>query len=110
MAWWIMVLRILLLFAIGIAVNTLVSADPESATLIQETITAAAVLNELIAVVLAKVGFTKTGEIGKAENEEKDSSVSASTRTSSSHGRKSYRLLFLFSFGKVTKHYRRKRK
>ena len=69
----------------GIAVNTLVRADPESATLIQGTITAAAVINELIAVVLAKVGFTEAGEIGKAESEEKDSSVSASTKASTSY-------------------------
>ena len=67
-----------------IAVNTLASADPESVTLIQGTIRAASVLNERIVVALAKVGFTKAGETGKAENEEKDSSVSASIAALSS--------------------------
>lgn len=45
----------------GIAVSSLSSSDPSSASLIQGTITAAAVINELIAVILAKVGFTKAG-------------------------------------------------
>lgn len=50
----------------GIAVSTLSSADPDSAALIQGTIVAAAIINEVIAVILAKVAFTKAGEIGKA--------------------------------------------
>ena len=50
----------------GIAVSTIQSADPESAAIIQGTIVAAAIINEIIAVILAKVAFTKSGEIGKA--------------------------------------------
>lgn len=50
----------------GIAVSTLSAADPESASLIQGTIVAAAIINEIIAVILAKVAFAKAGEIGKA--------------------------------------------
>lgn len=50
----------------GIAVSTLSGADPEGAEIIQGTIVAAAIINELIAVILSKVAFTKAGEIGKA--------------------------------------------
>lgn len=50
----------------GIAVSTIQSADPESAAIIQGTIVAAAIINEIIAVILAKVAFTKSREIGKA--------------------------------------------
>jgi Kef-type K+ transport system membrane component KefB len=50
----------------GIAVNSIKAADPTSASLIQGTIVAAAIINEFIAVILAKVGFTKAGELGKA--------------------------------------------
>ena len=53
-----------LVFA-GIALKTLTTADPESATLLQGTIAAAAILNEIIAAVLAKIGFTKAGELGQ---------------------------------------------
>lgn len=67
----------------GIAVSTLASSDPQSATLIQGTITAAAVLNELLAVVLAKVGFTKAGEIGMAEKSNNE--VSSLQEKTSSH-------------------------
>jgi Kef-type K+ transport system membrane component KefB len=47
----------------GIAVSTIQSVDPESAAIIQGTIVAAAIINEIIAVILAKVAFTKSGEI-----------------------------------------------
>lgn len=50
----------------GIAVSSIKAADPASATLIQGTIVAAAIINEFIAVILAKVAFTKAGELGKA--------------------------------------------
>lgn len=50
----------------GIAVSTIQGFDPASATIIQGTIVAAAIINEIIAVVLAKVAFKKSGEIGKA--------------------------------------------
>ena len=42
-------------------------ADPSSAVIIQGTIVAAAIINEIIAVILAKIAFIKAGEIGKAE-------------------------------------------
>lgn len=49
----------------GLAVNVLIGPDPESATIIQGTITAA-VINEIIAVFLAKQAFKATGEIDGA--------------------------------------------
>ncbi|MFA6755477.1 MAG: cation:proton antiporter [Bacilli bacterium] len=49
----------------GIAVNTISSVDPTSATIIQGTIVAAAIINEIIAVILAKVAFAKAGELNK---------------------------------------------
>jgi Kef-type K+ transport system membrane component KefB len=51
----------------GIAVSTVQAADPEAAEIIQGTIVAAAIINEIIAVILAKVGFKAAGELGKAE-------------------------------------------
>lgn len=47
----------------GLAVNVLIGPDPESATIIQGTIAAAAVINEIIAVFLAKQGFKLAGEL-----------------------------------------------
>lgn len=47
----------------GIAVNTLISTDPNCAQLIQGTIAAAAIINEIIAVIVAKKGFEWAGEI-----------------------------------------------
>lgn len=47
----------------GIAVNTLIEPAPEYAHIIQGTIAAAAVINEIIAVILARYGFRKAGEI-----------------------------------------------
>lgn len=47
----------------GIAVNTLIVADPNSATIIQGSITAAAIINEIIAVILAKQAFKWAKEI-----------------------------------------------
>ena len=49
----------------GIAVSVLSGADPKSAEIIQGTIAAAAVLNEIIAVIAAKKGFELSGEFGK---------------------------------------------
>lgn len=52
----------------GIAVNTLTQSAPEYAEIIQGTIAAAAVINEVIAVILAKQGFKLAGELdGKRE-------------------------------------------
>lgn len=53
----------------GIAVSILASSAPECAGIIQGTIAAAAVLNELIAVVVAKKGFEWAGEMQKANKE-----------------------------------------
>lgn len=47
----------------GIAVSTLVSFAPAEANIIQGTIAAAAVINEVIAVLLAKKGFEWAGEL-----------------------------------------------
>lgn len=47
----------------GIAVSTLISVAPECAQIIQGTIAAAAVINEIIAVIMAKKGFEWAGEI-----------------------------------------------
>ncbi|MDB8553551.1 cation:proton antiporter [Turicibacter sanguinis] len=47
----------------GIAVNTLIKPAPEYAQIIQGTIAAAAVINEIIAVILAKQGFKLAGEL-----------------------------------------------
>ena len=47
----------------GIAVNTLAPIDPSLATVLSGTIAAAAIINEIIAVILAKFAFKKAGEI-----------------------------------------------
>ena len=47
----------------GIAVSTLSGASDGSAQIIQGTIAAAAVINEIIAVIAAKKGFELAGEI-----------------------------------------------
>ncbi|WP_308780753.1 cation:proton antiporter [uncultured Clostridium sp.] len=49
----------------GIAVSVLSGPDPKSAEIIQGTIAAAAVVNEVIAVIVAKKGFEWAGEFGK---------------------------------------------
>lgn len=46
----------------GIAVSTLSSFDPNSATIVQGTIAAAAVINEVIAVIISKKAFEWAGE------------------------------------------------
>ncbi len=50
----------------GIAVSVLDTAAPECAAILQGTIAAAAVINEIIAVFMAKKGFEYSGEINKA--------------------------------------------
>ena len=49
----------------GIAVSILVNPAPECAQIVQGTIAAAAVINEIIAVVMAKKGFEWAGEMQK---------------------------------------------
>lgn len=51
----------------GIAVSVLQGPAPECAQIIQGTIAAAAVINEIIAVFMAKKGFAWAGELHKAE-------------------------------------------
>lgn len=51
----------------GIAVSILSGPAPESAKIIQGTIAAAAVINEIIAVIVAKKGFEWAGEFEKSE-------------------------------------------
>ena len=53
----------------GIAVSVLTGADPDSARIIQGTIAAAAVINEIIAVVAAKKGFEWAGELRPEQRE-----------------------------------------
>jgi len=50
----------------GIAVETLIGPAPEYAQIIQGTIAAAAVINEIFAVILAKQGFKYAGELGQS--------------------------------------------
>lgn len=49
----------------GIAVSVLSGPDPDSAKIIQGTIAATAVINEIIAVIAAKKGFEWAGELGE---------------------------------------------
>lgn len=49
----------------GIAVSTLASSAPECAQIIQGTIAAAAVINEVLAVMIAKKGFEWAGEMNE---------------------------------------------
>ncbi|MFQ7078085.1 MAG: cation:proton antiporter [Christensenellaceae bacterium] len=51
----------------GIAASTLAGFAPELASVIQGTIVAAAIINELIAVIVAKFAFKWAGEIGPSE-------------------------------------------
>lgn len=51
----------------GIAVSVLSSSAPESAKILQGTIAAAAVINEIIAVIVAKKAFQWAGELGQKE-------------------------------------------
>ena len=54
----------------GIAVSVLTGPAPECAKIIQGTIAAAAVINEIIAVIAAKKGFEWAGEFHKGENKD----------------------------------------
>lgn len=54
----------------GIVVSVLMEPDPKSAQIVQGTIAAAAVINEIIAVFMAKKGFEWAGELNKAERKE----------------------------------------
>ena len=68
--------RVSLIFT-GISVNNLIKPSPEYAQIIQGTIAAAAVINEILAVLLAKQGFKLAGElnVGVSKDEDVDSKV-----------------------------------
>lgn len=53
----------------GIVVSVLMKPDPESAKIVQGTVAAAAVINEIIAVFMAKKGFEWAGELHRAGKE-----------------------------------------
>ena len=53
----------------GIVVSVLATPAPECAKIIQGTIAAAAVINEVIAVIVAKKGFEWAGEFGKKDQD-----------------------------------------
>ncbi|MCI6987675.1 MAG: hypothetical protein MR906_06720, partial [Clostridium sp.] len=53
----------------GIAVTTLNSIEPSLAAIVSGTIVAAAIINEIIAVIIAKFAFKWTGEIKDIHNE-----------------------------------------
>lgn len=61
----------------GIAVSVLDGPAPEYASVIQGTIAAAAVINEIIAVYMAKKGFEWAGELHKAEGGNADDAKGA---------------------------------
>lgn len=58
----------------GISVSVLAGPVPECAEIIQGTIAAAAVINEIIAVFMARKGFEWAGELGKAGQTDKTNS------------------------------------
>ena len=53
----------------GISVSILSGPAPECASIIQGTIAAAAVINEIIAVFMAKKGFEWAGELHQAKED-----------------------------------------
>lgn len=67
----------------GIAVSVLTGPAPECAKIIQGTIAAAAVINEIIAVIAAKKGFEWAGELHKGEMDEENTEEGSSALTSS---------------------------
>lgn len=70
----------------GIAASTLMSIDSSLATIVSGTIVAAAIINEIIAVILAKFAFKKAGEITletePTQNQPISKNVELSTKTS----------------------------
>lgn len=56
----------------GIAVNTFLTIDPSLSAVLSGTIVAAAIINEIVAVILAKVAFKKSGEITPDEEKGQD--------------------------------------
>lgn len=83
----------------GIAVSVLSTPAPEYAEIIQGTIAAAAVINEIIAVIMAKKGFEWAGEFDKentlesSNNENDEPIIITISRQHGSGGRQIGRLL-----------------
>lgn len=61
----------------GVAVSVLSGAAPDCAELLQGTIAAAAVINEIIAVFMARKGFEWAGELGQAGKNNQHEELSA---------------------------------
>lgn len=61
----------------GVAVSVLSGAAPDCAELLQGTIAAAAVINEIIAVFMARKGFEWVGELGQAGKNNQREELSA---------------------------------
>lgn len=77
----------------GIAVSVLTKPDPECAQIIQGTIAAAAVINEIIAVIMAKKGFEWAGEFNHdgtetGETEKEKTAIITISRQYGSGGRR----------------------
>ncbi|HPB87603.1 MAG TPA: cation:proton antiporter, partial [Thermotogota bacterium] len=70
----------------GIAVSVLAAPAPECAKIVQGTIAAAAVINEIIAVITAKKGFEWAGEMNSATNRSDDKMQHIIITISRQHG------------------------
>lgn len=70
----------------GIAVSVLTAPAPECAKIVQGTIAAAAVINEIIAVITAKKGFEWAGELGGSTNRSEEDMQHTIITISRQHG------------------------
>lgn len=70
----------------GIAVSVLTVPAPECARIVQGTIAAAAVINEIIAVITAKKGFEWAGELGGSTNRSEEDMQHTIITISRQHG------------------------
>ena len=70
----------------GIAVSVLTAPAPECARIVQGTIAAAAVINEIIAVITAKKGFEWAGELGGSTNRSEEDMQHTIITISRQHG------------------------
>lgn len=70
----------------GIAVSVLTAPAPECAKIVQGTIAAAAVINEIIAVITAKKGFEWAGEMNSSTNRGEDDMQHTIITISRQHG------------------------
>lgn len=70
----------------GIAVSVLTAPAPECAKIVQGTIAAAAVINEIIAVITAKKGFEWAGELGGSTNRSEEDMKHTIITISRQHG------------------------